>query len=52
MSLAGEGDSVPLQDRARLDGQGHSRWIWKRARDSYDESLPANICCNLEVTHV
>ena len=27
MSLACEGDSVPLQDRARLNGQGHCRWI-------------------------
>lgn len=27
MSLAGEGDSVPLQDGAGLDGQGHNRRI-------------------------
>lgn len=29
VSLACEGDSVPLQDRARLNGQGHCRWICK-----------------------
>lgn len=29
MSLAGEGHSVPLQDRSGLDGQGHCRGIWK-----------------------
>lgn len=53
MSLAGEGDSVPLQDRARLNGQGHCRWIWKTARDSHDNSLPtSNICCNLEDSQI
>lgn len=34
VSLAGEGDPVPLQDGARLDGQGHDGWIWKRGGDS------------------
>lgn len=44
VSLAGEGDSVPLQDRARLNGQGHRRWIWKRERerDSHNKSLTAS----------
>lgn len=33
VSLAGEGDSVPLQDRARLNGQGHCRRICKGERE-------------------
>ena len=39
MSLAGEGDSVSLQDRAWLNGQGHSWWIWRRARNFHDNSF-------------
>lgn len=42
VSLAGEGDSVSLQDGARLDGQGHCWRIWERSRESRGEGpLPA-----------